>query len=68
MKNLKKVYNSWRLVNPLTLNEVEVIEHSCSEMMYLYGYDLVFGSRKKFENLNLDFVDASHSMNLVRLN
>jgi len=39
-----QVYNSWRLKNPLTLSEVEVIEQSCSEMMELYGYKPFSGS------------------------
>ena len=63
--NLNKVYNSWRLNYPLTLEEVTMIEQSCSEMMHLYGYEKVSGNNEKFQNMNIEFVDSSHSINLL---
>ena len=59
-KNLNEVYNSWRLQNPSSLSEVEIIEESCSEMMDLYGYEKVSGSKENFENMNLEFVLSSN--------
>ena len=59
-KNLNEVYNSWRLQNPLSLSEVDIIEESCLEMMDLYGYEKVSGSKENFENINLEFVLSSN--------